>query len=121
MLLTTTLIHAFFKATPSPPISLFCRLSLAPKAHDFESIVRIEKMLTGCLRVFQTDPPCFRICTYIEAQNLARKLLGLYQSPELPLPQDLVRHLKLALKTATERISPYLFGKKWEQSLSIYQ
>ena len=120
VLLTTSLIHTFFNTTISPEISQFCRLSLNPKVHDFESMVRIEKILISCVRNFQVDPPCFRICTYAESKSLAIKLLDLYCSPELPLPSDLLYHLKLALKTSIERITPYLFGKKWEQSLSVY-
>lgn len=87
-------------------------MSLKPIANDFESIIRIEKTIINCLKLFQVDPPCYRICTYSEAQDLTKRMLTLYGAPNLPLSKDIIDALKLSLKLSIHRISPYLYGGK---------
>lgn len=96
----------------SPAILDFCKLSVKPQAQDFESLIRIEKTVISCLRLFQVDPPCYRLCTYSEAIDLIRKLIVLYSPIGPQLSIDIIHALRAALKTSIHRITPYLYGGK---------
>jgi len=43
---------------------------------------------------------------------LAKRLVTLYDSPDLPLSKDVIEVLRKALKVAIDRITPYLYGGK---------
>ena len=67
------------------------------------------------------DPPCYRICTYLEARDLTKKLSTFYSPKDFPLSADIVSALKNAVKISIDRITPYLYSsKEWERSLTLY-
>jgi hypothetical protein len=66
MMLTLDLFGVFVSNSKvSKSVANFCKLSVQPKGNDFESVIKIEKTIINCIRVFQVDPPCYRICTYM--------------------------------------------------------
>ena len=115
VLLTLTLYSALFhNRSVSTSILDFCRLALKPQSRNFESIIKVEKIIINCLKIFTVDPPCFRICTYIEASSLAGILSTFYSLNELPFSVDVLAVLRQGLKTAIDRVNPYLFGgQEW--------
>lgn len=68
--------------------------------------------MINCLKVFSADPPCYRICTYVEAVEVMKKLSRFYKLNDLSLSPDVLAALKAGLKLSIDRIVPYLYSGK---------
>ena len=50
------------------------------KTKDFTSVVTIERIMLGCLKIFKVDPPNFRICTYKHAMKVIEQYSKIYEN-----------------------------------------
>jgi hypothetical protein len=56
----------------------FCRLNIHPKNKDFSSIINMEKIVFSCVKIFEVDPPSYRICTYKAASSILLHFVKFY-------------------------------------------
>ena len=90
MLTLCLLEKAFTNKDLNPELLAFCKLSIKPISHDFSSIMTIQSILLNCIRLFQVDPPNFRICTYKQASKIFLHYLKLYENKDIEVPMDLI-------------------------------
>ncbi len=62
--------------------------------------MRIERTIINCLKIFEVDPPSFRICTYKEASDLIKMLIKLYANEKDKIPFDIINNLKKSMKVS---------------------
>ena len=83
----------------SEEILEFCCLNTQPKSFDFSTVIDIEKLLKNCLEILFTDPPSYRICTYVYSSELISRFGKIFKDFEInKIPPEIISLSKKALK-----------------------